>query len=85
MRFRSSAAVVLGAGLFALGASMNDGFLSGAGTMVGCVVLLVCALTGTYGSRMVWADLITDQHVWVGGVCEPFLQQLPPWTGGRPH
>jgi hypothetical protein len=76
--------IVIGAGLFAIGASMEQEALVGIGFMVGCLILVVCAITGIYGSRMVWADLITDRHVWLGGVCEAFLQQLPPWTGGRP-
>ena len=54
------------------------------GPVAGGIVFLACSLTGYYGARMVWADLITDRHIWVGGIGEPFLQQLPPWTGGRP-
>lgn len=77
--------IALGGGLCALGAATDKGEIAGAGILIGSVLLLACALIGTYGSRMVWADLISDRHVWVGGVCEPFLQQLPPWTGGRPR
>lgn len=81
----SLGALVVGGGLFAIGMSNENGPLVMIGLILGSVVLLVCSLLGIYGSRIVWADLITDQHIWVGGVCEPFLQQLPQWTGGRPH
>jgi hypothetical protein len=81
----SLGAIAVGGGLFAIGLSSESAPLVVIGLILGSVVLLVCSLLGIYGSRMVWADLITERHVWVGGVCEPFLQQLPPWTGGRPQ
>jgi hypothetical protein len=81
----SLAGLAIGGGLFALGASTDQGGLVGGGITIGALIIIASAVTGTYGARMVWADLITDRHIWVGGVCEAFLQHLPPWTGGRPH
>ena len=77
-------AAAIGIGGAALGASMKADALVAGSIIVGSVAFIACSLTGSFGARMVWADLITDRHIWVGGVGEPFLQQLPPWTGGRP-
>ncbi len=69
----------------AVGIQLDNPELTGASILIGSLLLLGCGITGNYGARMVWADLITERHVWVGGVSEMLLQQLPPWTGGRPQ
>ena len=69
----------------AIGIQMDNSELVTISIFVGAILLAACGITSSYGARMVWADLITERHIWVGGVCESLLQQLPPWTGGRPH
>lgn len=45
------------------------------------LLLLVAALVGLYGGRVVSAKRIDDHHVWIGGVSPALLATLPEWRG----
>lgn len=43
------------------------------------ILLLLSALIGIYGCRVIYAKRIDDQFVWMGGVCEDFRRSFPEW------
>jgi hypothetical protein len=49
------------------------------GLLSGIIVILVGAIYGSAGSRMVTPVRITDDYVWLKGVHPDFLADLPPW------
>lgn len=45
------------------------------------ILLIVAALVGLYGARVVHPKRIDDTHAWIGGVSPAFLATLPEWRG----
>lgn len=45
------------------------------------LLLLVAALIGIFGARVVYAKRIDDHHAWIGGVSPAYLAELPSWEG----
>lgn len=49
--------------------------------IAGILLFLVGAIYGLIAARMVAPTKITDEHIWLKGVCPEFLVQLPPLPG----
>ncbi len=68
-------------GLFILGLATVD--RGGALSVISLVQfpfgILIPALIGIYGCRMVYAKKIDDQYAWIGGTCDEFRNSFPEW------
>ena len=51
------------------------------GSLLIVPAILVAALIGIYGARVVYAKKIDDVHAWVAGACPAYLADLPQWEG----
>ena len=69
--------VVVGIGMTVAGFSAPIGWLA----FVGILVILAGAIYGAVRSRIVTARRIDKEHVWLNGVCGPYLEDLPDWNG----
>jgi len=69
--------VVIGVGLLICGA----GFSSGWTAFAGGLVLVVGGITGAVMATVITPTKITKENVWVSGVHQDFLAQLPEWHG----
>ena len=51
-------------------------------TLCGGLVLTIgAAIYGAVAGSLVTTAKITDQYVWLNGVCEEYLEELPEWDG----
>jgi hypothetical protein len=68
-------------GLFILGLATAD--RGGALSVISLVQfpfgILIPALIGIYGCRVVYAKKIDDQYAWIGGTCDEFRKSFPEW------
>lgn len=62
--------------------SMNSS-LPMVGVALSIPTILLGALYGAFGARMVYAKKIDDNFVWLGGVHQDYLAKLPEWPGPR--
>lgn len=44
-------------------------------------LLVIAAVVYSLRARLIYAQRIDERHVWIRGVCAPFLAQFPEWTG----
>ena len=49
--------------------------------LAGILVMIVGAIWGIVGARMVSVSKIDDEYVWLKGVCPEYLDELPEWEG----
>jgi hypothetical protein len=57
------------------------GLSSGWAALVGGLVLLVGGITGAAMATIITPTKITKENVWVSGVHQDFLAELPEWRG----
>jgi hypothetical protein len=69
-------ALIIG-GIVAGANEIEIGFI---GLPIGIVVLLIGAIIGSMGSRIVVPKKITDEYVWLKGVHPDVLNMFPEWT-----
>ncbi len=48
--------------------------------IVGLVMMLGGAIYGSMGARLISVTRMTDEYVWLNGVCPEFLDELPDWV-----
>lgn len=72
--------------VFLFGGLMSDlgtSSIAVAGIALSMPIMLLGALYGALGARMVYAKKIDDNFVWLGGVHQDYLAKLPEWPGER--
>jgi len=69
--------VLIGVGLLICGAGLSSGWAA----FIGVIILLVGGITGAVLATIITPTKITKENVWVTGVHQDFLAQLPEWPG----
>lgn len=73
--------VLIGAGLIIVGIAAGSGADNAWMILGGIVLLLFAAVYGAVRARIVRARRMDGDYVWLDGVCRPYLEELPDWTG----
>ncbi len=70
-----------GIGAFIAAANVNNDKIAPGLVFGGIVALLAGLIYGIGWGRLIYANKITKEHMWIGGCKKEFLASFPEWTG----